>query len=155
MGIGGFLTQVQDGSKRVVAYFSKTLSKAERNWYVTRLGLPAIAKTLELFHKYPYGQEFHPCTDHSALSWLLSFRNLEGQTARRVQRLQEYDFTTEHRQGIKHTNIDALSRCPCTKECSHGQRVRIVAAAAALMREQLADNDHGPLMGEIEDGQRP
>jgi hypothetical protein len=63
-------------------------------------------KTLEHFHKYLYGQEFHLRTDHSALTWLLSFRNLEGQTARWVQRLQEYNFTSEHRQGRKHTNAE-------------------------------------------------
>jgi hypothetical protein len=84
MGIGGVLYQVQDGSECVVAYFSKTLSKAERNYCVTRRELLAIVKTLEHFHKYLYGQEFHLHTDHSTLTWLLSFRNLEEQTAQWV-----------------------------------------------------------------------
>jgi len=113
-------------------------------------------KTLEYFHNYMYGQEFHLRTDHSVLTWLLSFRDLEGQTARWLQRVQEYNFTSKHRQGIRHTNADALSRRPCFEECSHckmveqqadGQRVLIVATAAAkgwdrqaLRREQLADN---------------
>jgi hypothetical protein len=39
-------------------------------------------------------------TDHSTLPWLLSCRNLEGQTAQWVQCLQEYNFTSKHRQGI-------------------------------------------------------
>jgi len=107
IGIGGVLSQVQDGGEQVVSYLSKTLSKAERNYCVTRQELLAIVKTLEHFHNYLYGQEFHLCTDHSALTWLLNFRNLEGQTARWVQRLQEYNFTSEHRQGIQHTNADA------------------------------------------------
>jgi hypothetical protein len=113
VGIGGVLSQVLDGSERVVAYFSKTLSKPERNYCVTRRELLANVKTLEHIHKYLYRQEFHLHTDRSALTWLLSFRNLEGQTARWVQRLQEYNFTTEHRQGIRHTNADALFRCSC------------------------------------------
>jgi len=161
---------VQDGGEQVVSYFSETLSKAERNYCVTRRELLAIVKTLEHFHKYLYGQEFHSCTDHSALTWLLNFRNLEGQTARWVQRLQEYNDTSEHRQGIRHTNADALSRRLCPEECSHcqkveqqadGQRVQIVATAAAngwdqqALREQMADNDLGPLIREMEAGQRP
>jgi hypothetical protein len=171
VGIGGVLSQLQDGQERVVAYFSKTLSKAERNYCVTRRELLAIVKTLEHFHKYLYGQEFHLRKDHSALTWLLSFKNLEGQTARWVQRLQEYNFTSEHRQGRKHTNEDALSRRPCAEECTHcqkveqranGLKVRVVTAAAAdgwdsaaLRREQLADEDVGPLLKEVEAGQRP
>jgi transposase-like protein len=77
VGIGGVLSQVQDGGERVVAYFSKTLSKAEWNYCVTRRESLARVKTLEHFHKYLYGQEFHLRTDDSALTWLLSFRNLE------------------------------------------------------------------------------
>jgi hypothetical protein len=82
VGIGGVLSQVQNGNERVVAYFSKTLAKTERNYCVTRRELLAIVMTLEHFHKYLYGQEFHVRTDHSALTWLMSFKNLEGQTAR-------------------------------------------------------------------------
>ena len=66
VGIGGVLSQVQYGGERVIAYFSKPLSKAERNYCITRRELLAIVKTLEHFHKYLYGQEFHLRIDHSA-----------------------------------------------------------------------------------------
>jgi hypothetical protein len=59
VGIGGVLSQIQDGEERVVAYYSRTLNKAEKNYCVTRRGLLANVKTLEHFHKYLYGQEFH------------------------------------------------------------------------------------------------
>jgi hypothetical protein len=113
VGIGGVLSQVQDRQERVIAYYSKTLNKAERNYCVTCRELLAIVKTLEHFHKYLYGQGFHLRTDHSALAWLMSFKNLEGQTARWIQLLQEYNFTFEHRQGQKHNNADALSQRLC------------------------------------------
>jgi ribonuclease HI len=96
-GIGGVVSQIQDGQERVIAYYSKTLYKEERNYCVTRLELLAIVRTLEHFHKYLYGQQFHLRTDNSALTWLMSFKNLEGQTARWIQRIQEYNFTSEHR----------------------------------------------------------
>jgi hypothetical protein len=111
--IGGVLSQVQDREERVIAYYGKMLNKAEKNYCITRRELLDIVKTLEHFHKYLYGQQFHLHTDHSALTWLMSFKNLEVQTARWIQRLQEYNFTSEHRQGRKHNNADALSRRPC------------------------------------------
>jgi hypothetical protein len=104
-GIGRVLSQVQDGQERVLSYYSKTLNKAERNYCVTRRELLAIVKSPEHFHKYLYGQEFHLHTDHSALTWLMSFK-----TACWIQRLQEYNFTSEHCQGQKHNNADALAK---------------------------------------------
>lgn len=97
VAIGGVLSHVQDGSERVVAYFSKTLLKAERNYCVTPRELLAVVKTLENFHKYLYVQEFRLCIDHSTLTLLLSFMKLEGQRAQWVQRLHEYNFTSEYR----------------------------------------------------------
>jgi hypothetical protein len=49
-GIGGVLSQVQDGHERVVTDFSKTLSKAENNYCVTQRELLATVKALEHFH---------------------------------------------------------------------------------------------------------
>ncbi|GBM15589.1 Transposon Ty3-I Gag-Pol polyprotein [Araneus ventricosus] len=43
----------------------------------------------------------------------------EGQIARWIQRLQEYDFEIQHRKGTSHGNADALSRRPCKESCKH------------------------------------
>ncbi|MBJ5547129.1 Ty3/Gypsy family RNase HI domain-containing protein, partial [Salmonella enterica subsp. enterica serovar Derby] len=169
-GIGAVLSQVQDGQKKVIAYFSKSLSKPERNYCVTRKELLAVVKAVEHFHHYLYGQKFLVRTDHGALRWLLSFRNPEGQTARWIQRLQEYHFTIEHRSGCSHRNADALSRRPCAADCKSCSRVEVkfcpmhaleVCQAAAtsipeeqpdpwspsvLRRVQLEDDDIGPIL---------
>jgi hypothetical protein len=100
----------------------------------------------------------------------MSCRNLEGQTARCIQLLQEYNFTSEHRQGRKHNNADALSRRPCKEECTHCNKVetwadvkqvRAITALPAvgwdpvtLRTEQLNDPDIGPILQEVEMGQR-
>jgi hypothetical protein len=83
------LSQIQDGQKWVIACYSRTLNKAERNLCVAQRELFAIVRTLEPFHKFLYGQELHLRTGHSALTWLMRFKNLEGQTACWIQRLQE------------------------------------------------------------------
>jgi hypothetical protein len=98
-GIGGVLSKVQNGQERVTASYSKTLNKAERNYCVTRREIFAIVRTLEHFHKCLYRQEFELRTDHCALTWLLSIKNLEGHTARWIQSLQEYNFISEHCQA--------------------------------------------------------
>jgi hypothetical protein len=55
IGIGGVLSKIQNGHEHVIAYYSKTLNKAERNYCVTRRELLAMVRTLEHFHKYLYG----------------------------------------------------------------------------------------------------
>ena len=119
--IGDVLSQKQNGQERVVAYFSRTLTRSERNYCVTRKELLAVVKAIEHFNYYLYGQKFRVRTDHSALQWLMSFREPQGQLTRWVEKLQIYDFTVEHRSGSEHKNADALSRRPCAdgtcKQC--------------------------------------
>ncbi|GFX51321.1 retrovirus-related Pol polyprotein from transposon 412 [Trichonephila clavipes] len=121
--VGAVLSQEIDGQERVVAYWSKCLSKPERNYCVTRKELLAIVKAIEHFHHYLYGQKFLLRTDHASLTWLMNFRNTEGQVARWIQRLNEYYFDIRHHKGSSHGNADALSRRPCPENCRHCSRV--------------------------------
>ena len=79
--------------------------------------------SVENFHHYLYGRKFLIRTDHAALRWLLSFKNPEGQIARWIERLQQYDFEIKHREGKLHGNADGLSRRPCEDRCKRCSRL--------------------------------
>ncbi|GBM32961.1 Retrovirus-related Pol polyprotein from transposon 297 [Araneus ventricosus] len=96
-GIGAVLSQNIGNEERVIAYFSKSLGKPERNYCVTRKELLDIVKSIEHFHHYLYGRKFLLRTDHASLRWLLNFKEPEGQISRWIQRLQEYNFGIQHR----------------------------------------------------------
>ncbi|GBM02507.1 Retrovirus-related Pol polyprotein from transposon 297 [Araneus ventricosus] len=108
-GTGDVLSQKIGNEECVIAYFSRSLGKPERNYCVTRKELLAVVKSIEHFHHYLYGRKIFIRTDHAYLRWLLNFMEPEGQLVRCIQRLQEYDFEIQHRNGISHGNADALS----------------------------------------------
>ena len=113
LGIGAVLLQVQPGgTERVVAYGSRLLNDHERNYCTTRLEMLALVTYVDYFRYYLAGCKFLVRTDHHSLKWLMSFREPEGQIARWLERLQEYDFEVEHRAGKSHCNADAMSRKP-------------------------------------------
>jgi hypothetical protein len=119
VGMGAVLSQFQDGVERVIIYFSKTFSKCEIIYCVTRRELLAIVCSVKYFHHYVNGRPFLVRSDHGSLRWLINFRNPEGQLARWLQILSAYDYTIVHRPGRVHSNADALSRRPCSANCSH------------------------------------
>ena len=112
-GIGAVLSQEQGGQERVIAYASRALKKPERNYCVTRRELLAVVTYVKHFKPYLYGRGFVVRTDHGSLRWLLNFQNPEGQVARWIQVLGEYDYQVIHRPGKGHGNADGLSRKPC------------------------------------------
>ena len=116
IGIGVVLSQRVDGYERVVSYYGKGLTRNERNYCTTRKELLALVKGLKKFRHYLLGKPFVVRTDHSALQWLRNFKEPEGQVARWLEMLQEYDFVVCHRKGKMHQNADALSRRPCMME---------------------------------------
>ena len=116
-GIGAVLSQEQDGKERVIAYASRTLSKTERNYCVTMKELLAVVYFVKYFRPYLYGRHFTIRTDPGSLRWLINFKNPEGQIARWLQILGEYDYEIIHRPGKSHQNADSLSRKTCP-QCS-------------------------------------
>ena len=113
VGIGAVLSQLNTANvEQPVCYFSRSLSKPERKYAVTRKEMLALVDSLRHFRCYLLGKKFTVRTDHSALQWLRTFKEPVGQVARWIERLAEYDFDILHRPGIKHGNADALSRYP-------------------------------------------
>ena len=123
--IGAVLSQRQDGVERVIAYASRSLDRRERNYCVTRKELLAVVHFMKYFKQYILGRHFTVRTDHAALTWLRKTPDPIGQQARWLEQMEEFDFTVEHRSGVRHGNADALSRRPCPKvdcACSSGDQ---------------------------------
>ena len=174
-GIGAVLSQVQNGTEKVIAYASRSLTKAERRYSVTRLEMLAVVTFMRHFRHYLLGRHFVLRTDHSSLKWLRSFKEPEGQIARWLESMQEFDFEVMHRKGVLHNNADSLSRHPGVlqdKEQQHqdglvGEETSLVMAtltAQPVLTErspkeiralQLTDTVLGPLMEAMEANQKP
>eukprot|EP00731_Ephydatia_muelleri_P021521 Em0014g112a len=174
-GIGAVLSQISDeGSERVIAYASRSLSRPEQRYCVTRKELLAVVSFVQQFRQYLLGREFTLRTDHGSLVWIRNFKEPEGQLARWLEKLQEYNFTVVHRQGSRHCNADALSRVPCRQcgrenqnvETSQGDNAVITGIGAVLspfqtctpneMRKlQLQDEAIGPVYRAVLDRKTP
>ena len=152
------LSQEEDGIEYVVAYYSRKLSPAERNYCVTRRKLLAVVKSLDHFHSYLYGAQFKIRTDHAALRWLKSLKNPEGQLARWIGKLEQHNYSIEHRPGRAHGNANSLSRRPCDPGCKHcGKREdpvpcgrvtleNTLTGISTLREKQLEDEDLRPVL---------
>jgi len=53
----------------------------------------------------------------------MSFKELEGQLARWLERLQQYDFEIIHRKGELHRNADGLSSPCLDNSCNYCAKV--------------------------------
>jgi hypothetical protein len=117
--IGAVISQMQWSEseqaevERPIAYASKSLSKAQRRYCVTRRELLALVTFTQEYRHYLLGRKFVIRTDHNSLRWLLSFRDPTDQTARWIEILSRFDFQILHRPGNKHGNADGMSRIPC------------------------------------------
>jgi len=120
VGIGAVLSQTYDGKERVISYGSKKLDKHQQRYSVTRRELLAVITFVHQFRHYLTGKKFLLRTDHGSLRWLFSFKDPQGQVARWLEFLSEYNFEIQHRPGVKHQNADALSRKDVEEPlCSH------------------------------------
>ena len=106
------LAQVDDNKREhVIAYTSRILNDAERNYTVTEKECLAIIWATKYFHHFLQGHEFSIVTDHEAIPWLKKHKQPKGRLARWIIHLSEYDpYTIIKRKGSDHTNADALSR---------------------------------------------
>ena len=89
VGIGGVLSNAS-----VIAFGSRSLSKPEWRYCITRRELLAVVEFTSVYHPYLVGRRFVLCTDHGSLTWLCNFQDPDRQIAHCLERLQELDFDT-------------------------------------------------------------
>jgi hypothetical protein len=110
VGIGAVLAQKKDGTEGVIAYASRVLTKAERNYSTTERECLAIIWGIDQFKPYLYGNRFIVETDHKALQWLMDQKEPQGRLARWTMSLQQYNFEIQYKKGKANGNADTLSR---------------------------------------------
>ena len=111
-GLGAVLYQKQDGKLRVIAYASRSVSKAESNYPAHKLEFLALKWAVcEKFHEYLYGSKsFEVFTDNNPLTYVLTSAKLDACGQRWVAKLANYNFSIRYRCGVSNTEADALSR---------------------------------------------
>lgn len=117
-GVGAVLSQPTDhGQEAPVAFASRTLGSAERNYsQLDKEGL-AVVFGVSYFHRYIAGREVTIVTDHKPLLGIMGSTKLIPATlSPRMLRwcllLSAYDYRLVFRPGHQHNNADALSRLP-------------------------------------------
>lgn len=111
--IGGVLEQLDDNNqRRPIAYASRTLNSAEKNYSTIEKELLAIVWAVKHFRPYLYGRKFTIRTDHQPLKWLFNLKDPSSRLMRWRIKLEEYDYVIEYVKGQLNTLADALSRNP-------------------------------------------
>ena len=132
-GLGAVLSQVQEDKKlHPVAYASRSLSNAERNYSVTELETLAVVWALTRFHSYLYGQSVTVVTDHAAVRAILETPNPSGKHARwwtKVYGTGLKEVKIVYRASRLNSSADALSRDPHGEAPSEGEAENEVQVA--------------------------
>ncbi|GFW12307.1 retrovirus-related Pol polyprotein from transposon 17.6 [Trichonephila clavipes] len=140
-GIGAVLVQIQNNVEKVIAYASRTLTKAEKKLFHHRRECLAIVWATNKFRPYIFGKHFTVVTDHHSLCWLMNLKDPSGRLARWALRLQEHDFDVKYKTGKKHSDADALSRNPVEEETETPDKFLAVTTSMSLAMEQKKDQD--------------
>ena len=111
--LGAAVLQKHDGDWLPVAYASRTLNAAERNYAPIEKEALAICWAVEKFHFYVAGRNFEIQTDHRPLVSILGLKEISKLPLRLQRfrlRLMSYDYTVTYTAGSQLVIADALSR---------------------------------------------
>ena len=132
-GLGAVLYQTwEDDTKAVIAYASRSLSKAESHYPAHKLEFLTLKwAVVKKSHKYLYGSTFNRHTDNNPLTYVLTTAKLDAASHCWVTSLANYNFRLHYRAGKANIDADALSRVSWTgcMPDSSGIHIKVTAAA--------------------------
>jgi hypothetical protein len=109
--IGATLLQDQGHGPQPIAYESRKLNAAERNYPIHELELLAVVHALRTWRCYLEGAKFRVNSDHLNLKYLATQRDLSRRQARWLETLQQFDLDIHYKAGSDNL-ADPLSRRP-------------------------------------------
>ncbi|KAK8773929.1 hypothetical protein V5799_011538 [Amblyomma americanum] len=118
VGVGAVLAHRDSkGNEQPVAYASRTLSRAERNYAQIDREALAVVFGVRHFHQYLCGRDFLIITDHKPLLGIFQRQKqipavISPRMLRWTLMLSAYDYVIEYRKTKDHGNADCLSRLP-------------------------------------------
>lgn len=144
-GLGAVLYQRQDGKLRVIAYGSRTLTAAEKNYHFHAGKLEFLALKWAITDKFRdylyYAPTFTVYSDNNPLTYILSTAKLNATTSRWVAELADFHFNIKYKPGKENGDADALSRMPLDvetliRDCSEELPPDSIAAAIQAIEVQ-------------------
>lgn len=120
--IGAVLQQDFGRGLQPVAYESRKLKRAERNYSARDREQLAIVHATKVWRHYLLGKPVTIRTDHRPLLHDLHLENMKSRHHRWEEQLQLFDIQLQYKQGRQHTVPDALSRRPDLKSASEDTR---------------------------------
>ena len=137
-GIGAVMSHVlPNGTERPIAFASRTLSTAERNYAQIDIEAFTIVWAVRKFHTY--GRDFVLLTNHKPLTAIFNpEKDLPAMTAARLQRyalfFAGHRYSIEYQNTHEHANADGLSLLPLASDAaSHSVDVKVDAFHVALL----------------------
>lgn len=112
--VAGVLSQKHGEDWFPVAYFSKTMLPAELNYAVHDKEMLAIIRSFGQWRAELAGtpHQVRVVTDHKALEYFMTSKQLNARQARWAELLADYNFMITYRPGTQNPLADALSRRP-------------------------------------------
>ncbi|MCG8030631.1 MAG: DDE-type integrase/transposase/recombinase, partial [Candidatus Thiodiazotropha taylori] len=156
-GLGAALYQHQNGAKRVIAYASRSLKPAEKNYPAHKLEFLALKWAVcEKFHDYLYGTKFEAITDNNPLTYILTTAKLDATGQRWIAALSNYTFDIKYRSGKKNADADGLSRR--NEEAKHNvvfpEVLKAISQAVLITAENCPLVDSVALTSQLIDAQQ-
>ncbi|XP_029947498.1 uncharacterized protein K02A2.6-like [Salarias fasciatus] len=160
-GVGAVVSHITPtGEEKPIAFASRTLSKAEKNYPQIEKEALSIIFGIKKFHTYLYGRRFTLLTDHRPLTSIFGpHTGVPTLAASRMQRwaliLSAHDYDIRYRQSGAHANADSLSRLPLPEQPRNGEQTifyfEVVEGAPVTARQVRKETKGDPILSRVLD----
>ncbi|KAJ1599194.1 hypothetical protein NDA14_003925 [Ustilago hordei] len=141
--IAGVLKQEHEGRWHPVAFYSRKMSSAEKNYEIHDKELLAVVACLTQWRHMLAGlpNQLVILTDHEALKYFKSQRRITGRQARWAILLADFDFILQYRPGDKGGEPDALTRRTDMQPAGEEQDHNVRQLLPPRVFKETADHD--------------